>query len=87
MILEIEKLLKMPTIFKVGPYRFFFWSNEGTESIHVHVERDHMIGKFWIDPVILQESGGFNQQELFKIQKIIDENSEKIKEAWNEYFD
>ena len=36
----------MPTVFKIGPYRFFFWSNDRSESIHVHVERENMVAKF-----------------------------------------
>jgi len=27
----------MPTIFRVKGYRFFFYSNEGFESYHVHI--------------------------------------------------
>jgi len=45
-----------------------------------------MIAKFWIDPIRLQESGGFNRSELAKIQKIIQENQGKFMEAWNEFF-
>lgn len=30
----------MPTILRDGPYRLFFYSNEGEEPPHVHVERD-----------------------------------------------
>jgi hypothetical protein len=29
---------RVPTVLRVGPYRFFFYSNEGTEPPHVHVE-------------------------------------------------
>jgi hypothetical protein len=76
----------MPTIFKIGPYRFFFWSNDRSEAPHVHIEREDMVAKFWIDPIRLQESGGFNRNELLKIQKIVEENARKILEAWNEYF-
>jgi len=76
----------MPTIFKIGPYRFFFWSNDRFEPIHVHVERENFIAKFWIDPVRLQESGGFSRNELLKIQKMVEENAIRITEAWNEYF-
>lgn len=27
----------MPTLFKFGKYRIFFWSNEDGEPIHVHI--------------------------------------------------
>lgn len=29
----------MPTVLRVGPYRFFFYSGDGDEPRHVHVER------------------------------------------------
>ena len=30
----------LPTVARIGPYRFFFFSNEGTESPHVHVQHE-----------------------------------------------
>jgi hypothetical protein len=41
----------MPTIAQVGPYRVFFYSNEGHEPPHVHIERDDSVAKFWLAPV------------------------------------
>jgi len=38
----------VPTILRDGPYRFFFFSNEGFEPPHVHVQRDRAIAKFWL---------------------------------------
>jgi len=38
--------LAMPTILRVGPYRFFFYSADGEEPPHVHVERDDSVAKF-----------------------------------------
>ena len=41
----------MPTILRDGPYRCFFYSGEGREPPHVHVERDDAVAKFWLHPV------------------------------------
>jgi hypothetical protein len=30
----------IPTVLKEGKYRFFFFSNEGTEPPHIHVESE-----------------------------------------------
>jgi hypothetical protein len=30
----------MPTVLRLGPYRFFFYAGDGEEPLHVHVERD-----------------------------------------------
>lgn len=48
----------MPTVFKTGPYRFFFYSSDRSEPIHVHVEREDNIAKVWLDPIRLQNSDG-----------------------------
>jgi len=76
----------MPTIHRVGPYRFFFYAGDRDEPMHIHVEQDNRIAKFWLDPIRLHKSGGFNRPQINKIQKIIEENCEKLVEAWNEYF-
>jgi len=57
----------MPTILKVGPYRFFFYAGDKDEPKHIHVERDEKIAKFWLDPVRLQFSSGFSRMEIGKI--------------------
>ncbi|MBF0555735.1 MAG: DUF4160 domain-containing protein [Nitrospirae bacterium] len=76
----------MPTVLKVGPYRFFFYSGDNDEPVHIHIERDDDIAKFWLDPIRLQSSGGFCRVEVSNIHKIINENHLKLLEAWNEYF-
>ena len=76
----------MPTVLRVGPYRFYFYSSDGDEPIHVHVLRDLNTSKFWIDPVRLVRSRGFNPHEIVEIQRIIEDNKETIIKKWNEYF-
>ncbi len=76
----------MPTILRVGPYRFFFYSNENNEPAHIHVQRDSALAKFWLDPVALASSTGLHAQELTKLSRMVLENTEKFLEAWYEYF-
>ena len=76
----------MPTVLRIGPYRFFFYSGDGHEPPHIHVERDDRIAKFWLAPVRLADSGGFNRAELRDVERLVDENSQVLLEAWNEYF-
>lgn len=76
----------MPTVLRVGPYRFFFYSSDGEEPIHIHVQRDNAIAKFWMEPLRLDYGTGLNASELRRIERIIAENSTTIIEAWNEYF-
>jgi len=76
----------MPTVLKIGKYRFFFFSNEGNEAEHIHVESDENYAKFWLDPINLAKSIGYNAKELNEIRKLIVENIDILKVKWNEYF-
>jgi hypothetical protein len=76
----------MPTVLRIGPYRFFFYAGDRDEPPHTHVERDRNTAKFWLDPVRLQNSGGFSRNEINRIQKLVEENGEHLLESWNEYF-
>ncbi|PIP45103.1 MAG: hypothetical protein COX16_14950 [Deltaproteobacteria bacterium CG23_combo_of_CG06-09_8_20_14_all_51_20] len=47
----------MPTVSKIPrPYRFFFYSFDCKERMHVHVQRERMVCKFWIQPVALAKT-------------------------------
>jgi hypothetical protein len=76
----------MPTVLRVGPYRFFFYSADVDEPPHVHVERDDHVAKFWIDPVRLVVSGGFACRELREIERIVVDNELTLLEAWHGFF-
>jgi hypothetical protein len=76
----------MPTIDDIGPYKFFFYSAEGTEPPHVYVRRDQSTAKFWLEPVRLARSRGFGDHELRRLQKLIEEHRDRMLEAWNEHF-
>ena len=76
----------MPTIVRIGPYRLFFYASDREEPIHVHVERDAALAKFWLAPVRLQHSLGFGRSELVKIESLVAEHRDALMEAWNDYF-
>ena len=46
----------MPTVLRVAGFRFFFYSLEGSEPPHIHVEHGDNVAKFWLSPVDLAES-------------------------------
>jgi hypothetical protein len=52
----------------------------------MHIERDERIAKFWIDPVRLESSGGFNRREIAQIELLVEERREQLLESWNEFF-
>jgi hypothetical protein len=76
----------MPTVLRVGPYRFFFYASDRNEPQHVHVEREDRIAKFWLDPVRLQWSGGFSRSEIGRTRNIIQEHHAELMRAWNDFF-
>jgi hypothetical protein len=76
----------MPTVLRNRSYRFFFYSGDGGEPLHIHVERDDKTAKFWLEPVELQSNNGFSQIEVKTIYKTIIENRLKLLEAWHGYF-
>jgi hypothetical protein len=76
----------MPTVKGIsGPYRFFFYSFDYNEPKHVHVRRDRLVCKFWLEPVALSQNHGFSARELNVIQSYVREHLAKILEAWDEH--
>jgi len=59
----------MPTIKDLPrTFRFFFYSFDCNEPRHVHVQKDRMVCKFWLEPVVLSNNYGFSSKELSKIR-------------------
>jgi hypothetical protein len=76
----------MPTVLRTGPYRFFFYSHEPNEPPHVHVDRDDLSAKFWLQPVSLARNFGFSPKELRQVQRLVIEHQQQLLEAWHGYF-
>jgi len=76
----------MPTVLRIGAYRFYFYSHEPNEPPHIHIDRDNLSAKFWLEPVVLAKNIGFRGKELRKLELLVRENQTKLIEAWNEYF-
>ena len=76
----------MPTVLRVGRYRFHFFSNEGREPPHIHVKAGSDQAKFWLDSIELASNYGFRAHELNKIEQIVEQHQTKFIEAWYEHF-
>jgi hypothetical protein len=76
----------MPTVLRVAGFRFFFYSLEGSEPPHIHVEHDDKVAKFWLDPVGLAESYGFRPHEVNRVRALVIEHRLSFLEAWNAHF-
>ena len=55
-------------------FRFFFFSNEGNEPAHIHVEKQEGYAKFWLAPVRLANSKAFNAATLNKLLLSVRQN-------------
>jgi hypothetical protein len=64
----------------------FFYSADGGEPMHVHLERDSSTAKFWLNPVRIAWSDDFGRHEIQRIEKIVAENQGLLMEKWNECF-
>jgi hypothetical protein len=75
-----------PTIFREGPYRFYFFSRE-EPRMHVHVASGDGEAKFWIEPKIeLAVNRGLSERELTTIAKILERRRDEIESAWHSHF-
>ena len=76
----------MPTLLTAEGFRFFFFSNEGTEPPHIHVERGDGYAKFWLEPVELVEAFRLKQQELRRVRLLVVQHQAVFLERWREHF-
>ena len=76
----------MPTVLRIRSYRFFFVSLDRGEPPHVHVRRENMVAKIWLDPVTLERAGGFGRVELNAIVRLVQQHRERLVKSWYEFF-
>lgn len=76
----------MPTVLRIKGYRFFFFSLEGNEPPHIHVEENDNIAKFWLTSVKLASSYGFRSHDLTTIRELVVKNRKLFLEKWDEHF-
>jgi hypothetical protein len=75
-----------PTVFREGPFRFFFFSRE-EERLHIHVQSADGEAKFWVEPRIeLARTHGLSDQDLLRAEQLIEEREQEIRDAWASHF-
>ena len=79
----------LPTLLREGPYRFFFYSNEGDprEAPHVHVTAGDRVAKFWLEPVELASSKRLRIGEIADLRSVVERHRTEFVEAWHAHFD
>lgn len=75
----------MPTVLRIGRYRFHFYSDEGHEPAHIHVRTSDGECKFWLDPIALAKNCGIPTHNLREIERLVYDHQESLKDKYNEY--
>jgi hypothetical protein len=76
----------VPTVHRERGFRFYFWSNERNEPPHIHVESGDGYAKFWLSPVSLVESVGYDASELSELLRIVRREQDRFQVVWRARF-
>jgi hypothetical protein len=74
----------MPTVLRVGPYRFHFYSDEGQEPPHIHVRTADGECKFWLNGVRLARSRGIKPPALREIERLVYEHHDLLLQRYHD---
>lgn len=80
----------MPTVYRSGPYRFFFWSHENQEvgeRPHIHVMSGDHAAAFWLAPVELRANQGYTDREINRINRLVSAHETELLRRWNDFFE
>ncbi len=79
----------MPTILLVMGWRFFFYSNERNEPIHIHCKKGDKECKYWLDSINFGVEAAYsynmNNKDNRDVKKIIFEYFDFIESEWNKF--
>ena len=84
---------KSPSLFQIGNYKVFFWSNDINEPIHVHIGKgvpSPNATKIWLTfnggCIIASNAGRIPKKDLHEMLEVISAQSFMIRRAWKKYF-
>lgn len=79
----------MPTVLFVSGWRFFFYSNESNEPIHIHARNGDRECKYWLNVELfsIEEvyAYNFSPRDTRLVRRIIFEHFDYIVAAWNQF--
>lgn len=75
----------MPTILRIGNFRFHFYSDEGNEPPHIHVSTPDGECKFWLDSISLAKNINVKPHQVKDIEKLVYEHKEFLISKYNEF--
>ena len=91
--MRLAGVCKLPSLFLVGGYRIFFWSNENDEPIHVHVCKgvpSPNATKLWLTReggcIVASNGSKIPQATLNELVDIVSAQFFLICAKWKEFF-
>ena len=75
----------MPTVLRIGSFRFHFYSDESSEPPHIHVRSSDGECKFWLEPVRLAWNRGMAVHDLREIERLVFEHLPLLVQRFHEY--
>lgn len=83
----------MPSLFQVGGYKVYFWSNENNEPIHVHISTGKPNAnstKVWLTStggcIVSNNRSKISQDDLNELLEIISAQYFLICDEWKNHF-
>jgi len=75
----------MPTVLRVAGFRFHFYSDEGSEPPHIHVDAGDAECKFWLSPVALAKNRGMSPVDIRKVERLVYEHQMLLLEKYDDF--
>jgi len=74
----------MPTVLRIGSFRFHFYSDKGSEPPHIHVRTPDGECKFWLEPISLASVNGTKSADVRVIERLVFEHQALFLSAYHE---
>ena len=75
----------MPTVLRIGQFRFHFYSDERNEPPHIHIATPDGECKFWLDPVKLARNRNLAPVTVREIEKLVFQYQQFLWGKYNEF--
>lgn len=75
----------MPTVLRIGAFRFHFYSDEYLEPPHIHIETSDGECKFWLEPIRLARNKGVPPHVVRQLERLVYEQQLVLKEKFYEF--
>jgi len=78
---------RVPTVLRVGSFRFHFYSDERGEPPHIHVRTPDGECKFWLTTLHLARNDGVRATDLRAIKRLTFQHRRFLLEKYDEHHD